>query len=215
MIRKLFLVLAAALFTGGCVSYGVYQTPETVEPGTTETGFGIMLGHVPDRSEDDAFIYPIEVAAVVRHGLADNLDIGGRGWFMPLGAFEDQAGVIGLYTDIRYRFIDGPVMLTGSVGVSAMRYGEYLTLGAYPALIAGTKRYYGGVRLIFFTVRQAGTDDEKPQFTTPDEPTIGITTGASFGTRWIVRPELSVYFQERFTSIMVTPGVSLQYRWGD
>jgi hypothetical protein len=210
MIGKSVLVLAAALLTAGCLSYGVFQTPETVEPGSTEAGLGMMWCHLPDRDEEDSFIFPFEVAAIVRHGLAENLDIGGRGWFMPM----ERTNMVGLYADMRYRFIDGPVMLTGSVGVSARRYGEHLTLGAYPALLAGTERYYGGLRLMLQTVREAGTDDEKPPFM-PYEPTIGITAGASFGTRLIVRPELNVYFQERFTSIMVTPGVSLQYRWGD
>ncbi len=215
MIRKTLLVLSAVLFTGGCVSYGVYQSPETVEPGSTEVGLGTLLGHSPDRHEDDSFIVPIEMALLVRHGLAKNVDLGGRAWIMPLGLFEEGATAIGLYADIRYRFIDGPVMLTGSVGVSAMRFGEFLSLGAYPALLAGTERFYGGLRLIFLGVRQDATDEDGPQFVTPDEPVVGIVAGASFGDRWIVRPELNVYFQEGFSSLIVTPGLSLQHRFGD
>ena len=214
MVRTVLLVLAAASFAVGCVSYGVYQSPETVEPGSTEVGLGTMLAYSPDRQEDDPVVVPIESAILVRHGLARNVDLGGRAWFFPATMFEDGAVVIGLYGDVRYRFIEGPVMLTGSVGVSAMKAGEFLSLGVYPALLAGTERFYGGVRLIYVGVRH-GDDEGDSELLTADGPLIGLVTGASFGNRWMLRPEINLYFADGFSTLLVTPGVSLQYRFGD
>ncbi len=212
MFRRLVLGIGSLLWLTGCVSYGVYSGPQTVEPGVTEVGVGTMLARSSEWGPEDPVVALAETALLLRHGVAPNFDLGARLWFFPVTFFVEEDPAIGLYADARYRFIDDRWMLTGSAGVSAFSAGGMISVGAYPTILFGTERVYAGLRGILLRVITDGghSDPDDPQLS---DWAIGVVSGASFGDRWVVRPELNLYLRDVFSTVLLTPGVSLHRRF--
>ena len=207
MLRRALTGLIAMLLLAGCASYGVYHGPEIVEPGSTEIGVGLMGTRSSAWGPGDPVILPGELSLIARHGVSERVDVGGRLAFFPLMLLLDEPPVVGLYGDVRYRFVDDPLLVTGSIGASALLADDDLLVGAYPTVIAGNERFYAGIRGIVQRTIYGG------QSTT--DWTVGVVSGAAFGERWIVRPELNVSFAEQFSALIFTPGVSLHRSLGE
>ena len=207
MLRRAVTGIAAVVLLVGCASYGVYHGPQIVEPGSTEVGVGVMGIRSSEWGPDDPVVMPAELALIARHGVGERLDVGGRLAFFPVSLVSDEPSVVGLYGDVRYQVVSDPLLVTGSIGASGLLVDGDLVLGAYPAVIVGDERFYGGVRGI---VRRTTSGEE---ITT--DWALGVVTGAAFGQRWIVRPELNVYFTDQFSTLLITPGVSLHRAVGE
>ncbi len=214
LVLKSLPILAAAIAVSGCLSFGSYYGPETVPPGSTEVGTGTVLAYVPEAGNEDPSIVPLETAFLVRHGITENADLGARAWALPQALPAGEVGFWGFYGDARYRLYDGPVMVTGAVGASAMRVDLVTIFGVYPSLLVGTESLYGGTRLMYATGRADEVDaaDQQPLFT---DPAIGLVAGASVGRRFMVRPEVSFYLFPGAEEVFIAPAVSFHYRFGD
>ena len=133
-VVTLALLLTGALLCAGCFSLTNFQSPEVLLPRRTSVGMGLT------------YSYPLpEANLMVRYGLSDNVDVGGK-LSLPFDA---------LTADAKWQLSRGPRPVAldfgGSFGLFAGEIDAPEDLGfitAFPELLLGFGRMSGAARVM-------------------------------------------------------------------
>jgi hypothetical protein len=191
------LIVFAALNLTHCVSFTTFQTPEVMEKGEAKAGVGVS-------GYGSGGIGVIDIYG--RWGLGGQTDLGLK-----------IAGIPPFFLlkgDVKYQFIEDPLNMSASMGVSYMGLDGNSTYGFYPMVLAGGQHFYGGLKGIFFSGRFSLEDEDgdttfSTDFAT-EKPLLGAVLGARFGKKLQVLPELNFYGGSD-TDFMLVYGVGLQF----
>jgi hypothetical protein len=189
----------ALVFVVGCVS-GVYQTAETLPPGTSNWGGSVEAMLFTDRLDRNPTPVLIPAANLsMRRGLIDQSDCG-LTWHLPLG----------LTADVKYQFLHGPVNgalvlpLTAFVVpiINSDLYtsspdGTRMMAEARPTLLVSSRWLRAGAMLDLNTESWDERSHVHP----------GVLLGATIGSRTQLLPEVAVYPARRW--IVWTIGCAL------
>ncbi|MFW5947631.1 MAG: hypothetical protein ACOCUW_03975 [Gemmatimonadota bacterium] len=187
-----------AAFASGCVSFSMFQGPETLDHGQVVGGVGAAIFSVPGDTADDSSL-GLWPEAGVRVGLGHRFDLGARfAGVPPFGTF---------YGDIRYQLVPGPVAVTAGLGgsfVDATFNDDDVSFSAvYPSLAVGSDRLWvAGRGLIVST----GSADQ----VFVSESIWGLVVGSSIGGDVRLLPEVEVYFGTDATETIVGLGLGVQ-----
>ncbi|MDX1674382.1 MAG: hypothetical protein R3314_06200 [Longimicrobiales bacterium] len=200
LIRSLPLLLIAP-FVAGCVSFSIFQGPETLEQGELTGGVAASFYSLPGDTAGDGQTGGPWPELGVRYGLGANLDLGVK--FAGIPPFGTT------YADLRWQITDAPVPVTAGLGGSYVSWDPgnetdtFSFSALYPSLAVGTDRLWVAGRGIIVS---AGTTGDL--FVA--ERLWGIVAGTSIGDRVRLLPELQVYFGEN--DPLVGLGLGLQFR---
>jgi hypothetical protein len=204
-VKHAFTLSVAAgilLLAGSGCFYSVLQTPEVLPPGEMSlgpilgTGAGYYVGS--EYFTDGVRPAELELGVMLRKGIVKNLESGLR-FSVPLGGM----------VDVKYQLLRGRFLLAADLGFSQSLPADLGSLSRdrrtysvlYPMLLAGTGRYYGGIKTACIYERH--TDAHRSA--TRIQP--GVFFGAACGRRWKVLPEVNTFLNP----IMVGAAVGLQY----
>ena len=169
--RNLLVFLCSILLLSSCASMTTFQTPEVIEENTSVLGAGLSLSSF---TGDPKFSWPT-FECYARKGLAKKTDGGLKIYGFP-GVFG------GIVTDIKYQLFDGPISVSGDLGVSVDLINDASwTFALHPMMLLGTDRVYVGVRSIHTRIRKF---NHIP----------GVFLGLSLGDTFRIMPEVSYHF---------------------
>ena len=194
MHKYLFIIfiLLLSLTINNCISLSTFQSAQTIEDGK----FALTGGTVGFIEEGDAGIFP-EIG--FRYGMTNRADLGLK-LVLPLL-------IVG---DIKYELIQAPVTISFDFGFSVFPDDNYRAVALYPMLIAGTDKWYVGVKKTY--ARYTGTDifwgtyeyDEVVWY-----PPV-IVIGGVFGEKLRILPELNIYTPNDDGEIGIMPGLGIE-----
>lgn len=162
-------VHAPCLLLSGCAPYSTMHSADTVAK--DKSRFKASLIYPTEFLDDEdvtAEFFLYALSAGYRFGLSERADMG-----IKMGILES------LSVDWKYKFIDGPLMLSGDLGLSLLLIDDF-TLGVHPMILAGTRHWYIGVKSLNFPSLSG-------------DPLVGFFAGLVVGEQTKVYPEISVY----------------------
>ncbi|MBN2364344.1 hypothetical protein JXL83_09455 [candidate division WOR-3 bacterium] len=184
---RLYSLLVLFLLSG-CIKYSTLQSPKTLERGDYSVGIAGSKFIFSDSGEARFGSGSIDVFA--RAGLKHNLDFGCKATIYEGGAFN-------LFSDVKYRFFETPVMISGDVGALV----SFRTNGLYLMALAGNDNIYTGIKAMFVHEQPNSTQPMPAEDTAyiPKNP-LGLVLGGGISSFINIKivPELNVYFSEGY-----------------
>lgn len=132
-----------------------------------------------------------------------NLDAGFKATIYEGGSFN-------LFADVKYRFLEKPLMISGDVG-TLISFG---TNGLYLMALAGNDNIYTGLKAVFVYIQPNSTQpilNDEDDFYIPKNA-VGFVFGGGIGSSLKILPELNVYFDKGYEPMyLFSCGIKLDF----
>ncbi|MBN1151306.1 hypothetical protein JXA84_08825 [candidate division WOR-3 bacterium] len=169
----------------GCVTYSTLQSPKTLEKGDYSVVIAGSKFVFQDSGETRLGSGSIDVFA--RAGLKHNLDFGCK-------ATVYEGGEFNLFSDVKYRFLERPVMVSGDAGALI----SFRTNGLYLMALAGNDNIYTGIKAMFVHEQPNSTHILAEDTAYIPKNALGLVLGGGVGSFIKIVPELNVYFSDGY-----------------
>lgn len=197
---KILASFTSFLILTSCFSLLTSQGPETLPEGKMETGVTSVLirGAGGNVEFSHGWFEPY-----FRFGLSSRTDLGIRGLvIIDMGKPIQNFIMVELKHQLNKK---APFFSTG-IGASYFSYNADSTVCFYPTIWIGHTQFYGGARFLLLS-------SQKDSLNLEALPNVFI--GSSIGKRFLIRPEISLYWSPDLESPFFVGGVGLSYRFGN
>lgn len=188
------------IFISGCMTFSTLQSPKTLERG--DYSVGIAGSKFVFSDSGGQRVGPGSFDVFARAGMKHNLDAGFKATVYEGGSFN-------LFADVKYRFLERPLMISGDVGTLI----SFRTNGLYLMALAGNDNIYTGLKAMFIHEQPNSTQpilNDEVDFYIPKN-SFGMVFGGGIGSSLKIVPELSIYLSKGYEPVyLLSCGIRLE-----